>query len=71
MKAMVHSLKEDIDFFNFATEVLQGDTFTLYLFILLLDNARQISIDIIKEYGFTLKKAWSRRYPTKSLIEAD
>ena len=54
---MVHSLNADTDFFGIVAGVLQGDTFTLYLFILSQDNIIRTSTDQIKENGFTLKKS--------------
>ena len=34
MKAMVHSLDSDTDFFNIVAEDLQGDTLVPYMFII-------------------------------------
>ena len=53
---MVRSSDGDIDFFDIVTGVLQGDILTLYFFMICLDNVLQMSIDIIKENGLTLKK---------------
>ena len=36
-----------------------------------LDYVLQMSIDLIKENGFTLKKAKSRQYPAKTMTDAD
>ena len=60
-KATVRSPVGDTNFFDIVTGVLQGDTLTPYLFIICLDNALRTSIDLIKENGFTLKLARSRR----------
>ena len=60
MKAMVYSLEGDTDFFDIVARVLQRDTLALYMFIFCLDYVLQTFIDLIKENGFTLKKATSR-----------
>ena len=52
-KAMVCSPDGDIDFFDIVTRVLQGDTLASFLFIICLDYILQISIDLMKENGFT------------------
>ena len=54
MKAMIHSLDSDTNFFD--RGVLQGDKLAPYLFIVCLDYVLQMSKDLIKENGFTLKK---------------
>ena len=41
------------------------------MFMLCLDYVFWISIDLIKENDFTLKKARNRRYPTESLTDID
>ena len=51
--------------------VLQGDTLALYLFIICLDYVLRTSIDKIRENGFELTKIRSRRYPTKTITNAD
>ena len=60
LKAMVYSPEGDTDFFNLVVRILQGDTLAPYLFIRCLDYVLQTSIGLIKENGFTLKKARSR-----------
>ena len=55
-KVNVHSLDGDTDFFDIVAGVLQGDTLAPYLFIICLDYILQISIDLMKEIGFMLKK---------------
>ena len=67
--AMVHSF--DTNFFDIVTVVLLGDLLAPYLFIICLDYTLQISIDFIKENGFTLKKTRSRQYLTETLTDAD
>ena len=51
--------------------VLQGDTLAPYLFIICLDYVLRTSLDKIKENGFKLTKERSRRYPTKTIADAD
>ena len=55
-KVKVRSPDEDIDFFGIVAGVLQGDILPLYLFIICQDSALRMSIDLVKENGFTLKK---------------
>ena len=61
MKIKVCSLDGDTDFFDSVARILQGDTLAPYLFIICLDYILRTSIDLIKENGFTLKKARSRQ----------
>ena len=51
--------------------VLQGDTLAPYLFIICLDYVLRTSIDKIRENGFKLTKKRSRRYPAKTITDAD
>ena len=51
--------------------LLQGDMLTPYLFIICLDYVLQTSIDLMKEYCFTLAKRRSRQYPTQTIPDAD
>ena len=51
--------------------VLQGDTLAPYLFIICLDYVLRTSIDKIKENVFELTKKRSRRYPAKTISDAD
>ena len=67
MKAKVHSPDWDTDIVD---RVLQGDILALYLFIICLDYVLLMSVDLIKENGFTLKKAWSR-WCLQKLSDAD
>ena len=53
MKAMVCSPDRDTNFVEIVTGVLQVDTLAPYLFILCLDYILQISIDLMRENGFT------------------
>ena len=61
----------DTDFIDIVAEVLKGDSLTPYLFIISLDYVLRTSIDLMKENGFTLTKARSRRYPSQSITNAD
>ena len=51
--------------------VLQGDTFVPHLFIICLDYELWTLIDLMKENGFTLKKARSRQYPKQTITDVD
>ena len=70
-KIKVRSLYGDTVFFYIAAGVLQGDTLAPYLFIICQDYVLQMAIGQIKENGFTLKKARSRRYPAETIMDAD
>ena len=67
----VRSLDGDTDYFDIVAGVLQGDTLAPYLFIICLDNVFRTSIDKMKENGFELTKKWSRRYPAKTITDAN
>ena len=67
MKAMIHSLDADTNFFEVVAGFLFGDTSALYLFIICLDYVIRTSMNLIKENGFTLKKA--RRYPAENITD--
>ena len=57
MKAMICSHDEDIDFFDIVTGVCQGDNIsTIFAYTL----PRLCTSNLIKENGFTLKKARSK-----------
>ena len=70
-KVKVRSPDEDTEYFDIVAVVLQGDTLAPYLFIICLDYVLRTSIDKIKENGFELTKKRSRRYPTKTITDAD
>ena len=70
-KVKVRSPDGDTDYFNIVAGVLQGDTLAPYLFIICLDYVLTTSIDEIKENGFKLTKERSRRYPAKTITDAD
>ena len=61
----------DGDTDNFDIGVLQGDALAPYLFIICLDYVLRTSIDRIKENGFELTKKRNRRYPAKTITDAD
>ena len=71
-KVKVRSPNGDKEYFDIVAGVLQGDTLAPYLFIICLDYVLRTSIDKIRENGFELtKKKRSRRYPAKTITDAD
>ena len=70
-KVKVRSPDGDTEYFDIVPGVLQGDTLASYLFIICLDYVLRTSIDKIRENGFELTKRRSKRYPTKTITEAD
>ena len=66
----VRSPDGDKEYFDIVAGVLQGDTLAPYLFIC-LDYVLRTSIDKIRENGFELTKKRSRRYPAKTITNAD
>ena len=70
-KVNVRSQDGDTDFLDIVTGVLQGDTFAPYLFIICLDYVLRMSIDLMKENGFTLAKAKIIWYSVKAITDAD
>ena len=71
IKVKVRSPDGDTNYFDIVAGVLQGDTQVPYLFIICLDYVLRTSIDKIKENGFELTKKRSRRYPAKTITDAD
>ena len=61
----------DTEYFDIVAGVLQGDTLAPYLFIICLDYVLRTSIDKIRENGFQLTKRRSKRYPAKTITDAD
>ena len=61
----------DTEYFDIVAGVLQGDTLAPYLFIFCLDYVLRTSIDKIRENGFELTKRRSKRYPAKTITDAD
>ena len=70
-KVKVRSPDGDTEYFDIVAGVLQGDTLAPYLFIICLDYILRTSIDKIRENGFELTKKRSRRYPAKTITDAD
>ena len=68
---LVRSPDGDTEYFDIVAGVLQGDTLAPYLFIICLDYVLRISIDKIRENDFELTKKRSRRYPAKTITDAD
>ena len=59
------------EYFYILAGVLQVDTLAPYLLIIYLDYMLRTSIDKIRENGFELTKKRSRRYPAKTITDAD
>ena len=70
-KVKVRSPDGDTEYFNILAGVLQGDTLAPYLFIICLDYVFRTSIDKIRENSFELTKKRSRKYPAKTITNAD
>ena len=70
-KVKVRSQGGDTEYFDIVAGVLQGDTLAPYLFIICLDDVLRTSIHKIRENGFELTKKRSRRYPAKTIADAD
>ena len=70
-KVKVRSPDGDTEYFDIVAGVLQGDTLAPYVFIVCLDYVLRTSIDKIRENGFELTKKRSRRYPAKTITDAD
>ena len=70
-KVKVLSPDGDTEYFGIVAGVLQRDTLAPYLFIICLDYVLRTSINNIRENGFVLTKKRSRRYPAKTITNAD
>ena len=70
-KVKVQSPDGDTEYFDIVAGVLQGDMLAPYLFIICLDYVLRTSINKIRENGFKLTKKRSRRYPAKTITDAD
>ena len=70
-KVKVHSPDGDTEYFDIVAGVLQRDTLAPYLFIICLDYVLRTLIDEIREKGFELTKKRGRRYPAKTITDAD
>ena len=71
VKVKVRPPDGDTDYFDIIAGILQGDTLAPYRFIICLDYVLRTFIDKIKENGSKLIKERSRRYPAKTISEAD
>ena len=67
----VRSPDGDTEYFDIVAGLLQGDTLAPYLFIICLDYVLRTLIDKNRENVFELKKKRSRRYPVKTIADAD
>ena len=70
-KVKVRSPDGGRDYFDIVAGVLQGNSLGPCLFIICLHYILRTSIDKIKENGFELTKKRSRRYPAKTITDAD
>ena len=61
----------DTKYFDIVAGVLQGDTLAVYLFIICLDYVLRTSTDKVRENGSELTKKRSRKYPAKTITDAD
>ena len=69
---MVRFSDYETDSFDIGTEVLQGDTLELFLFIIGLNYTLWMSIDLIKEKSFSVKKQnkTQEQYSTETITGA-
>ena len=67
----MHFPDGDTEYFDIVAGVLLGDALAPYLFIIYLDYVLRTAIDKIKENGFELSKKRSRKYPAKTITDAD
>ena len=67
----VRSPDGNTEYFDIVAGVLQGNTLVPYLFIICLDYMLRTSIDKIRENCFELTKKGSKRYPAKTITDAD
>ena len=70
-KVKVSSPDGDTEYFDIVAGVLQGDTLAPFLFIICQDYVLRTSIDKIRENGFELTMKRSKRYPAKTITDAD
>ena len=70
-KVKVRSPDGDTEYFDIVAGVLQGDTLAPYLFIICRDYVLRTLIDKIRENGFELTRKRGRRYPAKTITDAD
>ena len=67
----VRSPDGDTEYLDIVAGVIQGDMLAPYLYIICLDYVVRTSIDKIRENGFVLTKKTGRRYPAKTITDAD
>ena len=67
----VRSPDGDTEYFDIVAGELQGDTLAPYLFIVCLGYVLRTPIDKIRENGIELTKKRSKRYPAKTITDAD
>ena len=68
---LVHFFSSCSHFKIWGVGVLQGDALAPDFFIICLDYMLRTSIDKIRENGFELTKQRSRKYPAKTITDAD
>ena len=61
----------ETDYFDIVAGVLQEEALAPHLFIICLDYVLRTSIGKIKENGFELTKKRNRKYPAKTIIDAN
>ena len=67
----VRSPDGETEYFVIVVGVLQGDTLAPFIFSICLDYVLRTSIDKIRENGFELTKKRRRRFPAKTITDAD
>ena len=67
-KVKVPSPDGGTDFFDIVAGVLQGDTFTPYLFVISLDYVLRTLIDLIKENDFPSDDTKHERLMTRTTL---
>ena len=70
-KMKLRSPNGDTDYFDIVAGVLQRDTLAPYLFNICLAYMLRTSMVKIKENSFEVTKKRSRRYPAKTITDAD
>ena len=70
-KVKIRSPDGNTEYFDIVAGVLQEDTQAPYLFIIGLHYVLRTSIEKVRENGFELTKKRSRRYPAKTITDAD
>ena len=57
--------------FSISSGILQGDTLSPFLFIIVVDYVLRMSVDIISDTGFQIKSRQSSRHPAEYLTDTD